>query len=424
MTNEATNKIELMIERTRERAKQAEKRFDMSTDLIQKKASHSIDLFAGSAVSQVSDIAAESRKACDDLYASYQSLIVSLDEYCRPLLAEKPDASAVKNIAELMRWLNDESEIENNFTASLNGSSLGGVASGRYYASVECKMIQRYWEDKYHDMPEVIEAEEKNKKAEAVRRAEMEEKRKEQEKEAEEKYKREQEIYNQALSKWDEEVKRIKALREEKVREKEKEIEQKRKDIDTKTREEYNKCIDELSREIKKHKVTIYKAEKELNELGFFAFGKKSECKKRIQNEKERLDALSIDIEHEKGKYDQKNVENAKLIKKMKQNVDLEIEEKYPLPVKPSEPRKTKEIRSHVSRDGMTAVQIANECIKDEILDFLSDGTMYTIPEMQEQCFTLGELSNQRVSALVRQLMTEGKVERIEYKRQAYFKLI
>ena len=72
-----------------------------------------------------------------------------------------------------------------------------------------------------------------------------------------------------------------------------------------------------------------------------------------------------------------------------------------------------------------TAVQIANESIKEVILETLKEnGGMMTISEMQKANAELGEMSNQRISALVRQLKEDGKVERIEDKRKAYFKAI
>lgn len=71
-----------------------------------------------------------------------------------------------------------------------------------------------------------------------------------------------------------------------------------------------------------------------------------------------------------------------------------------------------------------TAAQVANEGIKDIILEVLDNGgKKMTISEMQKANEELGELSNQRISALIRQLVTDGKVERIEEKRKAYFKI-
>ena len=72
-----------------------------------------------------------------------------------------------------------------------------------------------------------------------------------------------------------------------------------------------------------------------------------------------------------------------------------------------------------------TAVQIANDGIKSVILEVLvANGDKMTISEMQKANAELGELSNQRISALVRQLKEDGKVERIEEKRKAYFKAV
>lgn len=72
-----------------------------------------------------------------------------------------------------------------------------------------------------------------------------------------------------------------------------------------------------------------------------------------------------------------------------------------------------------------TAVQIANEGIKSVILETLAENDkMMTISEMQKANAGLGELSNQKISALVKQLIAEEKVEKIEEKRKAYFKAV
>ena len=70
-----------------------------------------------------------------------------------------------------------------------------------------------------------------------------------------------------------------------------------------------------------------------------------------------------------------------------------------------------------------TAVQVANEGIKTAILSALSK-TPVTISELQKSAPELAELTNQRISALVRQLVNDGKVVRSEDKRKAYFALV
>ena len=68
-----------------------------------------------------------------------------------------------------------------------------------------------------------------------------------------------------------------------------------------------------------------------------------------------------------------------------------------------------------------TAVQVANEGIKTDILEAMESGKKYTITDLMKSVDACADLSNQRVSALVRQLVTEGSVERTEEKRKAYF---
>lgn len=71
-----------------------------------------------------------------------------------------------------------------------------------------------------------------------------------------------------------------------------------------------------------------------------------------------------------------------------------------------------------------TETQRKNEDIKDIILENLN-GRM-TVSEIMKaiQDKVEIELSNQRVSALIRQLRLDGKVERIEDKRKAYFERV
>ena len=73
----------------------------------------------------------------------------------------------------------------------------------------------------------------------------------------------------------------------------------------------------------------------------------------------------------------------------------------------------------------LTAVQIANNGIKEEILECMAKepNRLFTISEMQKIFPCCAELSNQRVSALVRQLVKDEKVERLEEKRKAVFRI-
>ena len=68
-----------------------------------------------------------------------------------------------------------------------------------------------------------------------------------------------------------------------------------------------------------------------------------------------------------------------------------------------------------------TAQQTANEGIKSAIYEGMESGKKYTITDLIKSIPECADLTNQRVSNLVRQLISEGKVVRSEEKRKAYF---
>lgn len=74
-----------------------------------------------------------------------------------------------------------------------------------------------------------------------------------------------------------------------------------------------------------------------------------------------------------------------------------------------------------------TATQIANEGIKETILSIMEKNNLYTITQilkLVQPKHSDIELTNQRISALVRGLMSDNKVVRIEDKRKAFFQIV
>ena len=70
-----------------------------------------------------------------------------------------------------------------------------------------------------------------------------------------------------------------------------------------------------------------------------------------------------------------------------------------------------------------TAQQTANEAIKSAIVDNMVEGKKYTITDLIKTVPECADLTNQRVSALIRQLVDDKVVVRTEDKRKAYFSL-
>lgn len=69
-----------------------------------------------------------------------------------------------------------------------------------------------------------------------------------------------------------------------------------------------------------------------------------------------------------------------------------------------------------------TKTQEENVAIKDEIMSVLtSEGA--TVTEIQSKSVMLGGLSNQRVSALLRQMVADNLVVKVVDKKKSYFSL-
>ena len=71
-----------------------------------------------------------------------------------------------------------------------------------------------------------------------------------------------------------------------------------------------------------------------------------------------------------------------------------------------------------------TAQQVANEGIKTAIVNGMEPNRMYTVTEIIKEVDGCAELSNQKVSALLRGLIDEGKVVKTIDKRKSYFTLV
>ena len=72
-----------------------------------------------------------------------------------------------------------------------------------------------------------------------------------------------------------------------------------------------------------------------------------------------------------------------------------------------------------------TAVQKATDDLKEQILEDMANepNKLFTISEMLKSFECCKDLSLPKVTALVTQLVKNGKVERVEEKRKAYFKI-
>ena len=78
--------------------------------------------------------------------------------------------------------------------------------------------------------------------------------------------------------------------------------------------------------------------------------------------------------------------------------------------------------KKNASEKKLTPAQKENLTIQEAILNYMEDDVLYTITDLLKNVPECAGLSNQRVSAIVRIMREEKKVERIEEKRKAYFR--
>ena len=82
--------------------------------------------------------------------------------------------------------------------------------------------------------------------------------------------------------------------------------------------------------------------------------------------------------------------------------------------------------KKNVNKSGekkLTAKQKENETYKVEILGIISEEA-HTVGEILKKGNFPEDMTNQRVSALLKQMLTDGKVVRTEKDRKAYFKAV
>lgn len=71
-----------------------------------------------------------------------------------------------------------------------------------------------------------------------------------------------------------------------------------------------------------------------------------------------------------------------------------------------------------------TAKQKENEDLKEYILNALTEiNRAVTITELQTEDARLGELTNQKISAMLKQLVDNNKVTKVVDKKKSYFKI-
>lgn len=401
MEKTAREKVLQILQVARKTAQKAEQEYDFRAEKLQEDAAKDIDLYGLHMPSQVVDIVSESKKICDSLYASYQSLVGVIDGQCRPLLSQELDHATVRQVRDLIKWLNDESEIENNFTASLNHRDLGDVGGRRYFPSIENKMIQGFWDTQCELYAQKVTAD----------KAPQQDAEQQRQEELEEKCRQARKAYEAEREGWQKQVREVQACRAQKVAAA---LENELQHMEGAVERAHVQAMEALTKELEQYHREKAQAEALLPTIGFFKFAEKKAAKKAI----EAANANIADVENRKKAQKQTyRAEKSALDSKrdaLKERLEAEVAREFPLPAEPAMQPITLSNGTVVS-----ATVATNMMIRQQILEGMKPGVYYTREDIRE--LLPEKLTIQRVAALVRQLEESGAVERLNHGAMIYF---
>ena len=224
----------------------------------------------------------------------------------------------------------------------------------------------------------------------------------------------------QEMDKWKEQVDKLKNDRKKEEQErieliKKETTEQKERLLKVKE-EKLSNCekeIDALKQQLEDEK-------QELEILGFFKFSRKKELNLAIESTASKLKEKEERRADIQGEF-QTDIDAADSLESEKiKALSKELEKKYVIPDSPEKIERRKKEEEYQRR-----IQMENEKMKEDILDALS--FVYdpiTIAELQETEPALSDISYQKISRVLKQLIEEGKVIKTVKKHRSYFSLV
>lgn len=382
-------KINLIISRLRSKAELASDKFSDECLYVKELANIGIDIYSKRAVSDTADIVRKTKRACDEFYTTMQSIVITADEQCRPLIEKDPDPASIKTVTEFIVWLNTESNIENSYSASFNSAHFGTVAEVSYAPSLSSRMIQKHWEGKCSEYISDFEL----KKMSAS----------------------DEERYQEEYENWAVQLEELKSERDKHF---EHRIGLAKKQFGC---DEIEKLSDEITSnmaDIMTKEVEISEAQDTLNSLGAFNFSEKNHQKSIISEAQAEIKALEDKINTLRQKRNSIDNEIKEKLKSAEKMINNRLRTEFPYPEKPKRPicLKGKHIKEDYTRAGVRAYY--SEIILDNLsTDFGMDiPSLQTVPE-------LSEVSNTRINGMLRDLVCDGLAVRKEEDRRAYFYL-
>jgi len=240
-------------------------------------------------------------------------------------------------------------------------------------------------------------AEEKARLEEAQRKEEEEKRRKE-----------EEAAYHRAVGEWEQKCAAVTAERNAEV---EKRICQAQQDIEANAQKTYGEVCRVHRAIIKEQAERKTAAEAALATLGFFKFAEKKNQQGIIEEAVSAIEKAKTTILAAKSQCDSDIATAVQTAQKKKHAIEAAVAEVMPMPPKPKMPK-------HMIPEN------PNQKYFDAILNHMVNGQLYSVSDILMGAYGLPDnMTNQRVSAYMRQMVDMGLLVRVEEKRKAYFML-
>ena len=262
--------------------------------------------------------------------------------------------------------------------------------------------------------------EEERKAAEEKAKQEAEAKRLEEERKAKEAA---EEKKKQEMAEWQKKADEIKESREvERIKRLEQYDSEYKSEV-ARIQSKKDSDITDAKKKIAGLKEKIERDNAELEGLGIFKFGRKKELRLSIEADTKSISEIESTILSIEKKASEEISTAEKNYKQKKDNLEIELDKEFVIPDSPEEIERKRQEEEY-RKAHMTKTEKENERIKEVILEALacSFGPM-SIVDLQKNDYELGSLSNQKVSALVRRLVDEGKVKKVIEGRVSKFEL-
>ena len=334
-----------------------------------------------------------------------EAMIISIDSVCRPLLSKNPSAQAVGELVALIQKIcTSISETVTSFTVSFDGRNIGEIGSIQPQASVAARAILKFWENYYESMPGYKEnclriAQEKRDKEQAKRNAERA---------------KQEEKQRKVLAKKEKEAtwKSVKEHRDHVAAEGESLILSFTKSVQNEKEKHRASIIQSAKIALEQDQAD---ANQQLSQLGFFAFQAKSDLKKKIaaiQN-----DLLHIDQCHyARPELDKLEQKASAAIEAYRKEIKLYLSKRVRCTV-------TQEYNCPIDLDvGEIEVEQKLNNVKRNILIRLNSlDKPIDLDTLKYYNSELCAYTDQRVSALMTQLLQSGYIVRSERNGKAHY---